>query len=70
MGPGEGVSSRLQLHRARCPEPVAAAAGVGAGEFAFFEEKKNFFLKGFWKTQPLNGLMVASSVVMVTGHPM
>lgn len=32
VGPGEGG---LQRHRARCPER-AAAAGVGAGEFAFF----------------------------------
>lgn len=78
MGPGEGVNSRLQLHRARCPEPVAAAAGVGAGEFAFFEKKKIFFFKRLLENsapQWVDGCFIgcygygASNVKAVSLHP-
>lgn len=50
VGPRQGTSSRLQLHHARCPDPVSDA-GVVAGEFSPFEN-------GFWETYSLSGLMV------------
>lgn len=42
VGAGEGMNSRLKLHRTHCPEN-AADVGVGGGEFPLLK-------KVFWET--------------------